>query len=165
MNVNLQRARPAATRMRSVPAAQRVAAARLALPAMAPSTTALVRRVFWHCLRCLAACADSACGVGRPTAAVTKLGTVSSTSTSAVCSGIATAASTCSACANLGKGTVLTGSTSATCVIAANSPCCNLPVFYLDFTGSTATRYPLIEFNVLTNVRAGIAPARAARRG
>ena len=88
----------------------------------------------------------------RPSAAVTKLGTVSSTSTSAVCSGIATAASTCSACANLGKGTVLTGSTSATCVVAANSPCCNLPVFYLDFTGSTATRYPLIEFNVLTNV-------------
>ena len=79
---------------------------------------------------------------------------MSSASTSAVCTGMASSSATCSACANLGKGTALSGSTASTCVLAATSPCCNLPVFYLDFTGSTATRYPLIELNVLTNVRA-----------
>ena len=98
-------------------------------------------------------------------AAVTKLGTVSSASTSAVCTGMASSSATCSACANLGKGTALSGSTASTCVLAANSPCCNLPVFYLDFTGSTATRYPLIEFNVLTNVRAGGTCDKAVERG
>ena len=43
----------------------------------------------------------------------------------------------------------MTGGTAATCVSAGQSPCCNLPVFYMDYAGSVATSYPLMEFNVV----------------
>jgi hypothetical protein len=52
----------------------------------------------------------------------------------------------CSACANLGRGTTLTGATPATCVSGGQSPCCNLPYFYLGYTGTSATQYALLEF-------------------
>jgi hypothetical protein len=85
----------------------------------------------------------------------TKLATVRATAPSTTCSGapeLATA--TCSACANLGKGTALSGTTAATCVSAGQSPCCNLPVFFLEYNRTTPVQFPYIEFNVLQPVRA-----------
>jgi hypothetical protein len=78
---------------------------------------------------------------------------VSSTATTATCPGFAYQGASCTACANLGAGTALTGVTPATCVSAGQSPCCNLPYFYLGFTGTTVRQYALMEFNVISSVR------------
>ena len=86
---------------------------------------------------------------------VTKLATVASTTPSATCPGVASVSSgSCSSCANLGLGSVLTGATAATCVQASQSPCCNLPVFFLEYAGTTPTKYAFLEFSVVSNVRA-----------
>ena len=77
---------------------------------------------------------------------------------SAACSGAPLyPSSTCSACANLGTGKALTGATAATCLLASQSPCCNLPLFFLEYSSTTPLQYPYIEFNVLQQVcwRAG----------
>ena len=87
-------------------------------------------------------------------AGTTKLATVGSVHASATCPGFAYQTSTgCSACADRGLGLTLTGATSATCVTAAQSPCCNLPYFYLGFVGSTVLQYSLVEFNIVSPVR------------
>ena len=87
-------------------------------------------------------------------AGTTKLATVRSATPSATCPGFAyKATGGCSACANRGLGSALTGATSATCTSDANSPCCNLPYFFLSFTGPTVTQYALMEFNVVSSVR------------
>ena len=81
---------------------------------------------------------------------MTKLATVQSAAPTATCSGMSTAStSTCSACANLGTGVALVGGTTSTCLSPSQSPCCNLPVFYLDYAGTTPTKYAAIEFNVV----------------
>ena len=87
-------------------------------------------------------------------AGTTKIATIDVTQPVAVCTGIATTQTgTCTACANLGLGGApVSGATAATCVSSANSPCCNLPVFYLAFTNTTVSRYAMLEFIVLTNV-------------
>ena len=87
-------------------------------------------------------------------AGTTKLATVRSATPSATCPGFAyKATGGCSACANRGLGSALTGATSATCTSDVNSPCCNLPYFFLSFTGPTVTQYALMEFNVVSSVR------------
>jgi hypothetical protein len=75
------------------------------------------------------------------------------------CPGIASsAAGGCSACANLGSGLSLAGNTATTCGSPSNpSPCCNLPIFVLAFSGATSSRYAFLEFNVV------LAPAPVAR--
>jgi hypothetical protein len=75
------------------------------------------------------------------------------------CPGIASStAGGCSACANLGTGTPLSGNTATTCGSPSNpSPCCNLPIFVLAFSGATSSRYAFLEFNVV------LAPAPVAR--
>ena len=91
-------------------------------------------------------------------AGTTKLATVRSATPSVTCPGFAyKAAGGCSACANRGLGSALTGATSATCTSDANSPCCNLPYFFLSFTGPTVTQYALMEFNVVSSVRLALA--------
>ena len=91
------------------------------------------------------------------TAGTTKLATVRVATPSATCPGFAyKATGGCSACANRGLGSALTGATSATCTSEANSPCCNLPYFFLSFTGRTVTQYALMEFNVVSSVRATV---------
>ena len=88
------------------------------------------------------------------TAGTTKLATVRSSAPSATCPGFAYQSSSgCSACANRGIGSALTGTSASTCVSAAQSPCCNLPYFYLGFTGSTVNQYAFLEFNIGTSVR------------
>lgn len=81
----------------------------------------------------------------------TKVATVWSATPSVTCPGIASsAAGGCSACANLGAGTSLSGNTATTCGSLSNpSPCCNLPIFVLAFTGTTSSRYAFLEFNVV----------------
>ena len=98
----------------------------------------------------------------------TKLATVRSAAPSTTCPGYAYQSSNgCSACADLGRGLSLTGTTSATCVSSAQSPCCNLPWFFLGFTGTTVQQYALMEFNIIAAVRSqpasGIVPSE--RRG
>jgi len=101
-------------------------------------------------------------------AGTTKIATVDVAAPNAVCTGIATTqATSCTACANLGLGgAVATGGTPSTCVLSANSPCCNFPLFYLAFTNATVTRYSLLEFIVVPSVRArrGPPPRRAGVR-
>ena len=66
------------------------------------------------------------------------------------CAGLAYSSATCTQCANLGAGTVLTGITNSTC-LDQGSPCCNFPVFYMQSAPSaqaTALMYPFMEFNL-----------------
>ena len=87
-------------------------------------------------------------------AGTTKLATVSSTTPSATCPGYAyKTTGACSACADRGLGLTLTGQTAATCVSASQSPCCNLPYFYLSYTGTTVNRYAFVELNLISSVR------------
>ena len=87
-------------------------------------------------------------------AGTTKLATVSSTTPSATCQGYAyKTTGACSACADRGLGLTLTGQTAATCVSASQSPCCNLPYFYLSYTGTTVNRYAFVELNLISSVR------------
>jgi hypothetical protein len=99
-----------------------------------------------HCSR-----ADGRVSEGAGAAGTTKIATVASAVPAGTCSGMARASSnTCTACNNLGaSSTALTGATAATCVTGSQSPCCNLPVFYLEFINTTATRYALLEFIVV----------------
>ena len=91
----------------------------------------------------------------------TKLATVISALPTTTCPGVPSVSDgTCSPCADLGLGLVLTGSTASTCVSAAQSPCCNLPVFFLDYTGTTSTKYAFLEFVVVSNVCCAPPPAR-----
>jgi len=81
---------------------------------------------------------------------MSKIATVDRTLPSASCPGVPrTNATSCSACSNYGASTSLTGATVTTCVVAANSPCCNFPVFYMDYVNTTAVRYPLLEFRAV----------------
>jgi hypothetical protein len=135
-----------------------------------PGTIGTITSIFSQCRACpgtdcdaKALCAGgSTCGgcvfgfvgSGNPgtcVAGTTKLATVSSTATTATCPGFAYQGASCTACANLGAGTALTGVTPATCVSAGQSPCCNLPYFYLGFTGTTVRQYALMEFNVISS--------------
>jgi len=86
-------------------------------------------------------------------AGMTKLATVRTgpNLNTTTCSGMPYSAATCSACANLGTGVALTGAAADRCVSGAQSPCCNLPVFFFEYVGATATQYPYMEFNVATN--------------
>jgi hypothetical protein len=86
-------------------------------------------------------------------ASTTKLATVRKSLPTATCSGAAALnTATCTACANLGRGTALSGTTPSTCVAAGQTPCCNLPLFYFEFNGTTALQYPFIEFGVIPPV-------------
>jgi len=80
----------------------------------------------------------------------TKLATVRSAQPGLVCPGYAYSATTCSECANLGAGTALTGLGANRCA-GNQSPCCNLPIFRLDYANATSTAYPYMEFNVVSN--------------
>ena len=90
---------------------------------------------------------------------LTKVATVSTGQPTATCPGIAIAkAAACSACNNLGAGAaLLSGGSPTACVAAANSPCCNLPVFAMDYVNTTAVRYPLLEFRAVPTGDAALA--------
>ena len=90
-------------------------------------------------------------------------GAIRATSPSAVCNGAPyKTGAGCTPCANLGRGSVLTGTTAATCVTGGQSPCCNLPVFNFDYNGTVPIAYPLLEFNVATlSVRLAVPPPRS----
>lgn len=88
----------------------------------------------------------------------TKIATVRSSTASGAtaatpgisCAGLAYQGAVCTPCANLGAGTVLSGTTNATCG-DQGSPCCNSPVFYIQ-SGTAAqlaaVQYPFMEFNL-----------------
>ena len=80
---------------------------------------------------------------------MTKLATVSSLQPETTCPGHAYKSTSCSACANLGQGTALSGTGADKCVTANQSPCCNLPVFRLDYNNTEATAYALAKGRVL----------------
>ena len=84
---------------------------------------------------------------------VTKIATVISADRNSSCTGIAVAtAASCTPCANLGTGALLTGNTAATCVTTSQSPCCNLPYFYLEYAGQNVLQYAFFELMVLPPV-------------
>ena len=97
--------------------------------------------------------------------ATTKIGTVRTTTPTTPCPGTAYQTSTgagCSACADRGLGASLTGTSASTCITSGQSPCCNLPYFFLAYSNTTVLQYAFLEFNILPNVHVCVVVAAAA---
>jgi len=66
---------------------------------------------------------------------------------SSACAGVPYLSSTCTACANNGLGTALSGTSANQCG-PNGSPCCNAPLFYIQMNTTGSLMYPFFKFNV-----------------